>query len=70
MPPLKDYRLYTLDAQGHIAKAEVLSLTSEEEALAVARERARQGRPVEVWHLSERIARLKADEPVLERATP
>jgi hypothetical protein len=40
MPPLQDYRLYTLDEQGHIAKAEVLSLTSEAEALAAARERA------------------------------
>jgi hypothetical protein len=69
MPPLKDYRLYILDAQGHIAKAEVLSLTSEDEALAAARERAHQGRPVEVWHLSERIARLTADEPAVERAT-
>ena len=69
MPPLKDYRLYILDAQGHIAKAEVLSLTSEDEALAAARERARAGKPVEVWHLSERIARLTADEPAVERAT-
>ena len=46
MPPLMDYRLYTLDAKGRIARAEVLSLASEEEALAAARERARTGKPV------------------------
>jgi hypothetical protein len=66
MPPLKDYRLYTLDEQGHIAKAEVLSLASEEEALAAGRERAQQGRPVEVWHRSERITSIVAKHEALE----
>jgi hypothetical protein len=70
MPPLQDYRLYTLDEQGHIAKAEVLSLTSEAEALAAARERAYQRRPVEAWHRSERIAYIVAKHEALEHIAP
>ncbi len=68
MPLLKDYRLYTLDAQGRIARAEVLSLASEKEALAAARERARTGKPVEVWHGSAMLAHVPADEHTFEHS--
>ena len=68
MPLLKDYRLYILDAKGRIARAEVLSLASEEEALAAARERARTGKPVEVWHGSAMLAHVPADEHTVEHS--
>ena len=63
MADLKDFRLYVLDREGHIAKAEVIHLDSDEKAIEVAREKARGGVSVELWHRAQQIARITADSP-------
>ncbi len=63
MSDLKHYRLYTLDEDGHISKATVLEYLSEDGAVSIAREQARGGRSVELWHGSEQIAYIAASDP-------
>ena len=63
MSDLKHYRLYTLDEDGHISKATVLEYLSEDGAVSFAREQARGGGSVELWHGSEQIAYIAASDP-------
>ncbi len=51
-----DYRLYLLNGEGRIVRAEVVECASEAEAVEVARDRARRGPySTELWFRSRRI---------------
>lgn len=51
------YKLYALDAQGHITRADVIDVTNDEEAVAIAQQRARgEQRDAELWQLDRRVA--------------
>jgi hypothetical protein len=54
---LDTYRAFILDDQNRIVRAEVLSVTSDEEAMAAARPFSEEAE-IEIWRGSRRIARV------------
>ena len=56
------YRIYVLDALGHIAApANIVECDSDQEATHHA-QRYLDGKPIEVWLNAKRIARIAPDE--------
>ena len=56
---MPDYRLYVLDAAGHIGAAEWIEAKSDDEAIAFARGK-KHGRPSELWDRNRLVATIPA----------
>ena len=57
------YRIYCLDGRGHIALADWIDATGDEDAIAQARDLKRDAVKCEVWHKDRLVASLKGPEP-------
>jgi len=54
-----DYRLYFLDSEGHIVKANEIRASGDREAIRAARRRA-LGKPADLWCGARQVALLEA----------
>jgi hypothetical protein len=56
---VNDYRVYTMDHEGHVLKPpEIVCCDTDEEAMVLAKQYL-DGRPIEVWLGAKRVGRLE-----------
>ena len=61
---MTDYRVYCLDAKGHIGLADWIEAATDEDAVAQARRMKRDALKCEVWQRSRLVAVLDCQEPL------
>ena len=59
---MAEYRLYCLDGAGKIDLAEVIQASTDEEALAKARDLKQNGLKCEIWQRNRLVAALDAQD--------
>ena len=60
---MPDYRIYWLDQDNRITRADSLTVDTDEEALAAAEARLGTAPAMEVWRETQRIGQLSALKP-------
>ena len=60
---MPDYRIFCMNAAGHIHRATIVTVETDAEALTAAISQLNDHAAVEVWHLSRMVGRLDGRIP-------